>query len=68
MGDSVYTTLDAGLQRVAYDALGDYRGAVVALEPDTGKILAMVSKPAYDPNTVLKTGNRWFGTMRKNLN
>lgn len=30
MGDSVYTTLDAGLQRVAYDALGDYRGAVVA--------------------------------------
>lgn len=61
MGDSVYTTLDAGLQRVAYDALGDYRGAVVALEPDTGKILAMVSKPAYDPNTVLKN---WQSLVR----
>ena len=53
-GDSVVTTLDADLQRTAYDALGDHRGAVVALEPSTGKILAMVSKPASDPNTVLE--------------
>lgn len=53
-GDSVITTLDTGLQRTAYDALGSHRGAVVALEPSTGKILAMVSKPAYDPNTVLE--------------
>lgn len=53
-GDSVVTTLDVDLQRTAYDALGDHRGAVVALEPSTGKILAMVSKPAYDPNTVLE--------------
>lgn len=58
MGDSVITTLDAGLQRTAYDALGEHRGAVVALEPDTGKILAMVSKPAYDPNTVLEDWDR----------
>ncbi len=51
-GDQVVTTLDAGLQEAAYDALGSHRGAVVAMEPSTGKILAMVSKPAYDPNQV----------------
>lgn len=53
-GDTVITTLDAKLQRAAYQALGDHRGAIVALEPSTGKVLAMVSKPAYDPNTVLE--------------
>ncbi len=52
LGDDVYTTLDAGLQQAAYNALGNYKGAVVALEPSTGKILAMVSKPGYNPNTV----------------
>lgn len=51
-GDSVVTTLNSALQETAYDALGDYRGAVVVLEPATGKVLAMVSKPDYDPNTV----------------
>lgn len=51
-GDNVVTTLDVGLQEVAYDALGGQKGAVVALEPSTGKILAMVSKPAYDPGRV----------------
>jgi len=52
MGDTVVTTLDTSLQQVAYDALGDYRGAVVVMEPQTGKILAMVSKPDFDPNTL----------------
>lgn len=51
-GDNVYTTLDTELQQAAYTALGDRRGAVIAMEPDTGKILAMVSKPGYDPNTL----------------
>ena len=51
-GDCVYTTLDHELQQAASSALGDRRGAVIAMEPDTGKILAMVSKPGYDPNTV----------------
>lgn len=49
-GDDIMTTLDAALQLTAYEALGDRKGAVVALEPGTGKILAMVSKPDYDPN------------------
>ena len=53
-GDNVVTTLHVGLQKAAYDALGNQKGAVVALEPSTGKILAMVSKPAYDPNYVAK--------------
>lgn len=55
-GDSVVVTLNAALQQSAYDALGSYNGAVVAMEPDTGKILAMVSKPDYDPN---KIGEIW---------
>ena len=49
-GSSVELTIDAAAQRAAWDALGDQRGAVVAVEPSTGKILAMVSKPNYDPN------------------
>ncbi|MDO4322075.1 MAG: penicillin-binding protein 2 [Lachnospiraceae bacterium] len=51
-GDSVVVTLNAALQNAAYEALGGYNGAVVALEPDTGKILAMVSKPDFDPNSI----------------
>lgn len=51
-GDTVVTTLDASLQVAAYNALGDYNGAVVVLEPSTGRILAMVSKPDFDPNTL----------------
>lgn len=56
MGDTVISTLSANLQTTAYNALGDRRGAVVAMEPSTGKILAMVSKPDFDPNTI---GSDW---------
>ena len=52
MGDTVVTTLDADLQQAAYDALGDNKGAVIVMEADTGKILAMVSKPTFDPNEI----------------
>ncbi len=51
-GDNVVTTLDVELQKAAYEALGNRKGAVVAMEPSTGKILAMVSKPDYNPNTI----------------
>lgn len=51
-GDNVVTTLNTNLQEAAYDALGDNNGAVVVMEPSTGKILAMVSKPNFDPNSV----------------
>ena len=52
IGDNIVTTLDVGLQQLAYEALGDSRGAVVVMEPSTGKLLAMVSKPSYDPNKI----------------
>lgn len=51
-GDNVVTTLDAKLQQTAYNALGDYRGAVVVMDPKTGAVLVSVSKPDFDPNTV----------------
>ena len=51
-GDNVETTLNVGLQKACYDALGSNRGAVIVMEPSTGKILAMVSKPDFDPNTL----------------
>ena len=51
-GDDVFTTLDVRLQEVAYKSLGVYEGAIIVSEPSTGKILAMVSKPDFDPNEV----------------
>lgn len=54
-GDSVYTTLDVKLQQVAYDAMGLYQGAIIVTEPSTGKILAMVSKPDFDPAQIQYT-------------
>ena len=51
-GDTVVTTLDYDVQAAAYNALGDQDGAVVVLEVETGKVLAMVSKPDFDPNTL----------------
>ena len=52
LGDNVITTLRYDLQEVAYQALGDYDGAVIVMEPSTGKILAMVSKPDFNPNSI----------------
>jgi peptidoglycan glycosyltransferase len=49
-GSSVNTTIRPKIQRAAWEALGDRTGAAVALDPRTGAILAMVSKPSYDPN------------------
>ena len=51
-GDNIVLTLNYKIQKAAYDALGNYKGAVVVLNPSTGAVLAMVSKPDYDPNDV----------------
>ena len=56
VGDSIVTNLDAGAQQVALDALGDRRGAVVAIEPATGKVRVMASTPGYDPNALREAG------------
>ena len=55
VGQNLNLHLDIGLQAVADAALGDRRGAVVAIEPKSGGVLALVSKPSYDPN-VFVTG------------
>lgn len=51
-GDSVVTTLDSSLQDVAFEGMKKYDGAAIAIDPDTGKILLMVSKPDFDPNII----------------
>lgn len=52
MGNTVVTTLDTRLQKIVYDAMGIYSGAVIVTEPSSGRILAMVSKPDFDPNQI----------------
>jgi penicillin-binding protein 2 len=49
-GKSLRLTIDMDIQRAAENALGDREGAVVALDPHTGEVLAMVSRPTFDPN------------------
>jgi penicillin-binding protein 2 len=49
-GANVYLSLDLDLQRIAANALKDRRGALVALDPKTGEILALISAPSFDPN------------------
>ncbi len=49
-GSNLVLNLDAKLQEVAYNAFGDRRGALVAIDPASGGVLAFVSKPGFDPN------------------
>lgn len=63
IGDNVVTTLNVELQKVAYESLGVYDGAIIISEPSTGKILAMVSKPDFDPNHIVEM---WEGLVNDN--
>jgi len=49
-GNTLVLSLDAKLQEIAWQAFGDFRGALVAIDPTNGEVLAFVSKPGYDPN------------------
>jgi peptidoglycan glycosyltransferase len=49
-GDAIELTIDPTVQQAAWDALGENSGAVVAIDPKTGAVLAMVSKASFDPN------------------
>ena len=53
-GQNVYLTIDINLQKAAEKALGLRQGAIVALDPRNGEVLAMVSRPAFDPNIFTK--------------
>ncbi|MEE1765699.1 peptidoglycan D,D-transpeptidase FtsI family protein [Streptomyces sp. SP18BB07] len=63
---NVITTIDPAVQKAAFDALGDKKGAAVAIDPTTGKILAVVSTPSYDPSSL--TGAGTAGTAWEKLN
>ena len=49
-GENLFLTLDIDLQKTAYDALGDFNGAVVAIDVKTGGVLVFASRPGFDPN------------------
>jgi len=53
-GDDLILSLDVQVQRAAWDALGERPGAVVAIDPTDGSVLALVSKPAFDPNLFVR--------------
>ena len=67
-GRDLVLHLDSRLQAVAEQALGDRRGAVIAIEPATGGVLAFVSKPGFDPNLFV-TGISYkdYGALRDSL-
>jgi len=66
-GASVELTIDPKVQKAAWDALGRLKGAVVAIEPATGKILAMVSKPGFDAGLLSVHNNTQADANYKNL-
>lgn len=61
VGNTVKLTLDADVQEAAEQAMGDNRGAIVAMDVHTGEILAMVSRPSFDPNAFARelTSEQW---------
>ncbi len=65
-GGNVVTTLNPAAQKAAYDGLGTRTGAVAAIEPSTGRILALVSTPSYDPGALSgngRTANRSWARL-----
>ena len=67
-GQDLTLHLDSHLQTIAEEALGDRRGAVVAIEPATGGVLAFVSQPSFDPNLfVTGISHADYGALRDSL-
>lgn len=66
-GASVELTIDEDVQKVAWDAMGNMKGAVVAIEPATGRILALVSKSGFDANLLSTQDTSAASTNYKNL-
>lgn len=67
-GKDLTLTLDLNLQKAAEAALGDRRGAVVAIDPSTGEVLAMVSQPSFNPNLfVTGIGYKDYAALRDSI-
>ncbi len=67
-GNDLFLHLDINLQRVAAESLGDFNGAVVALDPKTGGVLALVSKPDFDPNDfVTGISSKKYAVLRDSI-
>lgn len=69
-GSDLYLSLDTDLQRVAEASLGDNHGAVVAIDPLNGEVLALASSPSYDPNTFSgrMTSEEWKAVSENRAN
>jgi penicillin-binding protein 2 len=65
-GNDLYLTIDVRLQKVAEDLLGEEQGAIVALDPKSGDILAMASRPGFDPNVLSRelTAKQWVDIVQ----
>ena len=64
-GGDLYLSLDIRLQKIALDGLGQYSGAVVAIEPTTGKVLVLASNPSFNPNPFIHgISSKEYSTLR----
>jgi len=67
-GQGLFLHLDINMQRVASEALGEFNGAIVAMEAKTGGVLAMVSKPDFNPNSFVSgISSKEYGALRDSL-
>jgi penicillin-binding protein 2 len=67
-GNDLYLSIDYGLQKVAHDQLAGRRGAIVAIDPRTGEILAFASNPSFDPNPFIAgISSKNYAQLRDNL-
>ena len=69
-GNDLYLSIDSDLQRVAETMLGEHSGAVVAIDPSNGEVLAIASNPSYDPNTFSgrMTSDEWRAVSENRAN
>ena len=67
-GKNIVLSLDIQLQEAAEEALGDRRGSIIAIDPKTGEVLAMVSKPSFDPNLfVTGISSKDYSSLRDSI-
>lgn len=59
-GNNLVLTVDYEIQKTAYEAMGTQQGAVIVIKPSTGEVLALLSKPDFDPNLIISKNNELF--------